>query len=132
MPNNEQNKSRFIKIRVNESGYMRLKKNAESTGQSVSEYTRSCAFNPYSLNVNYDEIEHHTQEISEIKSAVNRLIYTLVVSGNYYPADVENILKLLSEISESERKLIKLFQKSQPRLRRELEKIVVKNTEKEV
>lgn len=132
MPNNEQNKSRFIKIRVNESEYMRLKQNAESTGQSVSEYTRSCAFNPYSLNLNYDEIEQHTQEISEIKSAVNRLIYTLVVSGNYYPADVENILKLLSEISESEKKLIKLFQKSQPHLRRELEKIVVKNTEKEV
>lgn len=126
------NRAKNIQFRVSKDEYIQLKNYADNTGQSVSAYTRNSVLNPYTLLVNYDEIERHTQEISEIKSAVNCLIYTLVRSGNYYPADVENILKLLSEISDSEKKLIKLFQKSQPRLRRELEKIVAKNIKKEV
>ncbi|MCH5209467.1 MAG: hypothetical protein J1F01_00735 [Oscillospiraceae bacterium] len=132
MSETEKNKTKIIQFRVSENEYKQLKNGADNTGQSVSVYARECALNPYSLSVNYDEIELHTQEISEIKSAVNRLVYTLVSSGNYYPADIENILKMLTEISESEKKLIKLFQKSQPQLRRELEKIVSRNREKEV
>ncbi len=132
MPKIEKCKSRTIHFRVDEREYERLKDGAEKSGKSVPVYTRDCALNQYKLCVNYDEIEQHTKEISEIKSAVNRLIYTLVRSGNYYPADMESLMKLLNEINESEKKLIKLFQKSQPRLCRELEKIVSKNIENEV
>ena len=132
MSETEKNKTKVIQFRVNESEYRKLKNDADNIGQSISAYTRRCAFHQYTLCVNYDEIERHTHEISEIKSAVNRLIYTLVRSGNYYPADIENILKLLNEINNSEKKLIKLFHRSQPRLRRELEKIVMKNIKNEV
>lgn len=126
----EKNKVKTIHFRVDESEYEKLKNGANKSGKSVSAYARNCALNQYSLCVNYDEIEQHTKEISEIKSAMNRLIYTLVRAGNYYPADIENILKLLNEISKSEKKLINLFQKSQPRLRRELEKIISENMKK--
>lgn len=132
MSETEKNRAKNIQFRVSKDEYIQLKNYADSTGQSVSAYARNSVLNPYTLLVNYDEIEQHTQEISEIKSAVNSLIYTLVRSGNYYPADVENILKLLNDINDSEKKLIKLFQKSQPRLRRELEKIIVKNIGEEV
>lgn len=132
MSETEKNRAKNIQFRVSKDEYIQLKNYADSTGQSVSAYARNSVLNPYTLLVNYDEIEQHTQEISEIKSAVNHLIYTLIRSGNYYPADVENILKLLNDINDSEKKLIKLFQKSQPRLRRELEKIIVKNIGEEV
>lgn len=127
MSETKKNKTKIIQFRVNEYEYKKLKNGAENKGQSVSVYARNCSLNQYTLCINYDEIEQHTQEISEIKSAINRLICTLVQSGNYYPADMESLMKLLHDISESEKKLIKLFQKSQPRLCKELEKIVSKN-----
>lgn len=132
MSETEKNRIKIIQFRVSEDEYKKLKNDADNTGKNVSAYARERTFNPYNLYINYDEIEQHTQEILEIKSLISSLIYTLVRSGNYYPADIENILKRLNEISDSEKKLIKLFQKSQPRLRRELEKIVMKNIEKEV
>lgn len=128
----EKNKTKIIQFRVDKTEYNRLKNDADNEGKTMSAYARERTLNPYTLHINYDEIEQHTKEISEIKSAVNRLIYTLVRSGNYYPADIENLIELLNEISVSEKKLIKLFQKSQPRLYKELEKIVVKNMDKEV
>ncbi len=120
----EQTKIRFY---VSKKEYEIIKKGAEISHKTIAAYVRECAVNQYILHINYDEIEQHTQEISEIKSAINRLIYTLVQSGNYYPADIESLIKLLNEISESEKKLIKLFQKSQPRLCKELKKIIAEN-----
>lgn len=127
-----ESKTEIIKLRVSKSEYEQAKNNAEKRGERLSEYARNCLVCPYSLRVNYDEIEEHTKQITEIKQAVNMLIGTLVELGNYYPNDFENLSALLTDISNKEAKLIKLFRKSEVKLRKELEKIVSENMGKEV
>lgn len=128
----KENRTETIHFRVSKNEYEQAKNNAKEHGEMLSEYARRCIINPYSLSVNYDEIEEHTRQIMEIKQAVNLLIGTLVKSGNYYPNDFENLSALLKDISDNEAKLIKLFRKSEVKLRKELEKIVSKNSKKEV
>lgn len=128
----EENRTETIHFRVSKNEYEQAKNNAKEHGEMLSEYARRCIINPYLLSVNYDEIEEHTREITEIKQAINLLIGTLVKSGNYYPNDIENLLRMMNDITESEKNLIKLFRKSEVKLRRELEKIVLENSKKEV
>lgn len=128
----KENRTETIHFRVSKNEYEQAKNNAKEHGEMLSEYARRCIINPYSLSVNYDEIEEHTRKITAITQAVNLLIGTLVKSGHYYPNDIENLSALIKNISESETKLIKLFRKSEVKLRRELEKIVLENSKKEV
>lgn len=128
----KENKTEIIKFRVTKTEYKEIEKCAVQHGKSLTAYAKEYTLNPYSLSVNYDEIEEHTKQITEIKQAVNLLIGTLVKSGNYYPNDVENLLKSANEIVESEKNLIKLFRKNETKLRKELEKIVSENSRKAV
>lgn len=128
----KENRTEIIHFRVSKSEYEQIKNNADRQGQSPNVYARECTLNPYSLSVNYDEIEEHTKQITETKQSVNLLIGTLVKSGNYYPSDVENLSALLKDISDSEAKLIKLFCESEIKLRKELKKIISENLRKEV
>ena len=128
----QENKKRTkqIKISVNENEYEIIKKGAEISQKTISAYVREVALYQCVLHFNYDEIETHSREISEVKQGINRLIYTLIKSQNYYSEDIENLLEMLKKIYESEKILIKTVQKSRAFLHQKLKKIVKENIEK--
>ena len=73
----------------------------------VNNYIRRVATNPIIRPYNYSIISTHTNEISQIRNAINRLVFTIDAQNNYLPRDIASIVGMMEEIFAGERKLLK-------------------------
>ncbi|MBQ6825426.1 MAG: hypothetical protein IJP34_02050 [Clostridia bacterium] len=83
-----------------------IKINAKACNKSMSTYIREIALNSNVINFDYPEIEAHTQEIRAKRENTDRMIYTILRTGEYAPADFEYILKQIKYIYYNEKRLV--------------------------
>ncbi len=95
-----------IKCHVREREYVSIKNNAKACNKSMSVYIREMALNSKVINVDYPEIEAHTQEIKAKRENIDRMIYTILKTGEYAQANFEYILKQIKYIYYSEKRLV--------------------------
>lgn len=103
---------------------------ADSKGMSLAQYIRSLALN---AGVTVDiptasMIKAHTDEIMEVKSILKPILQTIADSQYVTDADVQNILRLINEISISEKNLLK----NVIQMRSDIQKETAKNVKKAV
>lgn len=104
-----QNKTIQLKIRLSESDYNQIQKNAKAFDQTVSAYIRQCALNTCIVPIDLSIITEHTEKISAYQNAVNHLIYTIRKTGNYTPPDLEYIFERTRDILKIEKRLLELY-----------------------
>ena len=83
--------------------------NARVGIKTVSDYVTEVALNFCVLNYEYEDVIAHNNEITYLRNAINKLMYTIIKTGEYVPADLEFILVKMNEISKSEGKFIVLM-----------------------
>ena len=103
---------------------------ADSKGMSLTQYIRSLALN---AGVTVDlptasMIKAHTDEIMEVKSILKPILQTIADSQYVTDADVQNILRMINEISISEKSLLK----NVIQMRSDIQKETAKNVKKAV
>lgn len=102
----KENKTTQLNIRLTESQMEIIRCNARACDMTVSAFVMEVAQNFIVLNCDYDQISDHSKEISSLRNVINRLVYTVVKTGEYVPADLEYILNKMNEIAKSEGKFI--------------------------
>lgn len=98
-----------------EREFIRIKNNAKACDKTVSTYIRDMALDFNKIDVSYSEIEAHTQELIARREIIYRMIYTILKSGEYVPADLEYILERINDIYRSEKLLVQQI----PRIKEE-------------
>lgn len=104
-----------IRIRVTENEYNIILNCANKNRMQVAPYVRMIAQNPIINKVDYSIIAQHTKEISEIRSSINRLIFTIEATNNYLPKDIQSIVEMVDAIFISENKLLRELRKARSR-----------------
>lgn len=99
-------REREIRIRVTESEYDNIVQHAKKNKMQVAPYIRMVAQNPTVVQCDYSIIAAHTKEIGDVRSSINRLIYTIEASNNYLPREIKSIVEMINGIFESENKLL--------------------------
>lgn len=104
-----------IRIKLSEEEYETILKYAEKLSMQVAPYVRMVAQKPNIIKIDYSIISAHTKEIAEIRNSINRLVFTIDASNNYLPKEIESIVKLMTELFQSENKLLKTIRELQPK-----------------
>jgi len=111
--NYKNKKSHEVRFCVSDEEKKKIEANAAKMKMQVSAYVRMVAQNPVVRSYDYSIICAHTREIGEIRTCINRLIYTIELTNNYLPREIETILDLMKKIFEGENRLLKAIRKQQ-------------------
>lgn len=104
-----------IRICVSEEEKQAIESNAKELKMQVVNYVRMVAKNPMIRLYNYQAVRDHTKEIGEIRTCLNRLIFTIEATNNYLPKEIETMVNLMYEIFEGENRLLKTLSEQQDR-----------------
>ena len=113
-------RTKEFRIMVSEEEYARILKNAKKINMQTAPYIRAVAQSPTIVRFDYSVISEHTKAIGEIRTCINRLIFTIDATNNYLPKEIHTIVSLVEEIFKSENRLLKQTQTAHEKLRNEL------------
>lgn len=121
---------RHIQILLEDDERELLHALADASGTSISQYCKNVVL---SAGVKVDiptasMIKSHTDEIMELKKMMKPLLQTIADSQYATDADVQNILRMINEISISEKSLLK----NVIQMRSDIQKETAKNVKKAV
>lgn len=99
-------REKLIHIKLSEAEEKIIKENAARLNMKVHPYIRMVAQNPTIIKNNYSAIEEHTKQIGMIVNSINQLIFTIKITNNYQPKEIDGIMDYTNEIMKTERKLL--------------------------
>ena len=119
-----------IKITLSKEEHEQIKRNAEFFGMNVSAYIRKMAADADTISLNFKSVEEHTKYLNIQRRAVMELIYTIIKTGNYTPADLEYILKNSNDVLKSQKKFLMDFSDEVNEQERAIAKMIRKKLKK--
>lgn len=123
-----QNKrTKQILIRVSERELNNINRNARAARRKKSAYIREVAENLMVVNYTCDAIYDHKQTILSLNNAVQRMIYTILKTGEYVPPDLDYIADKMREILDAENQLLTIINDDREKTRKEFRRIVRRN-----
>lgn len=115
-------KEKTIPIRVSSEEKEIIEGNAKKLKMTTGNYVRHVAMNPTIIQENYNVIFEHTKEITGVRNAINRMIFSIEASNNYLPREIETIVFYMNEIFKSENKLLRELRRERRNERRKNKK----------
>ena len=103
-------KTHFIKVRVNEVQYALLQKAAEAAGMNVSEYVRHQAvYGKVDIHnhivANFDTLKEIARELSSISNNLNQLTKYFNMGGIRSQSMQDELRRCMNEVMEMRKKL---------------------------
>lgn len=118
-------KKKNITVHLSPKEYDAIKKKADAAELTVSRYCKNAALNGAIVkpDINdYVPIWESFGEIREAKSILKSLMLTIYNNKKYYPADLENIQRMVDKINEEQEKLSSSYVKYCKQLQKMLPK----------
>lgn len=117
-----------LSIRISSGEHEQIKMNAQACGQSVSEYVKQNALSMQMIKPDQSVISENTAQLHEQRMAVMQLIYTIMKTETYVPADLEYILEKTKEMLKQQTVFLEEFKehtkKDIKRMKKEVREIV--------
>ena len=98
-----------LSIKVSQEEYAQIKMNAQACGQSISAFLKQNALEMKIIKPDQSIISENTAQIHEHRMAVIQLIYTIIKTNSYVPADLEYILDKTKSILKLENNFLGRF-----------------------
>lgn len=102
----KEQREKMLHIRLSEEELEEIEKNARACDKTVSAYVRKMALDMCTLYVEHECITEHTHELSSYRNAINMLVFTIIKTKNYVPADIEYILEKTNQVMKLEGKFL--------------------------
>lgn len=101
-------KKRDVEIRfaVTEAEDELIIANARRLGMQRNIYIKCAAKHPVIHQHNYEVIDNHTQELSEIRKTLYRLVFTIEATKNFVPQEIKTVVNLMNEVFKTENELL--------------------------
>ena len=96
----DERKSKVLKIRLNDSEFVKLKQYTEESGlRSMSEYIFNSIIATHIIELTDEELVPEKARLKEISDSINSIAIQVNQTGNIYPEDMEEIRQGVEEIS---------------------------------
>lgn len=103
-PRTKEKKKNHIALCVTPEEYDYIQKRAEKEGLTMSKYCKEMVIAGDIIRVDLSE---HLREIRQVKKVLHEIQLAILQNGRYYPADLENLQKLVGKINEEQKKVVK-------------------------
>ena len=100
-----------LRVRVSKAEREIIENNAKKLNKEVAPYIRMVAQNPNIIQFDYSVIEEHTKQVGQVVNSINQLIFTIEVNNDYQPKEIWGIRDYVTEILETEKKLLRTVRK---------------------
>jgi len=118
---------RQINIKVSDEEYDLINANAALLDKTITAYVKELALNQNIINYDFETLQKHTEEISNIKQGLNQIVITMIQNGDIYSGDMNTILSVIQELTDSEKEIKSQLRKERESNRKYLKKCVQKN-----
>lgn len=115
-----------VLIKMPDETYELISELAAKAGMTVQAYMITMSKDLMIYTPNYESIENHTKEISELKNDVGLILRTVNKTDEVYNADIQNILNILSMILKSEKQFLKRMDNDRKSNRNHITKVINK------
>ena len=119
-PENDDGDDKILTLRISRKEYDALSKSAADQGMTMNKYCRSRLVNRNVIHVDYHFLIEHLQTYDEVAEDLKSILLAIYQTQNYYPADLENIQRLIDKVSESAEVVRKAYRKNMSNLNRKL------------
>lgn len=100
----EDNNPNKISIVVTPEEYEEISQKAEQAGMSMSKYCKQVAINGAIVHISFSEFSNELRSIKRVLREIQLGIYQ---SGKYFPADLENMEKMIERINQNYKHVIR-------------------------
>lgn len=121
-----------INFKVTSEEYDLIKDNAKLSDKTLVAYAKEVLINRASLDFDYESIREHTNELSELRKELNKVLHTIMDTEEAYNADIQTILLLMKEIMNSEKEFLKQMEKDREQKKKEVKKTIKKLVDKQL
>lgn len=118
---------RQINIKVSDEEYDLINANAALLDKTITAYVKELALNQNIINYDFETLQKHTEEISNIKQVLNQIVITMIQNGDIYSGGLNTILSVIQELTDSEKEIKSQLRKERESNRKYLKKCVQKN-----
>lgn len=118
---------RQINIKVSDEEYDLINANAALLDKTITAYVKELALNQNIINYDFETLQKHTEEISNIKQVLNQIVITMIQNGDIYSGNMNTILSVIQELTDSEKEIKSQLRKERESNRKYLKKCVQKN-----
>ena len=118
---------RQINIKVSDEEYDLINATAALLDKTITAYVKELALNQNIINYDFETLQKHTEEISNIKQVLNQIVITMIQNGDIYSGDMNTILSVIQELTDSEKEIKSQLRKERESNRKYLKKCVQKN-----
>ena len=98
----------IISIVVSPREYKEIKRKADLAGLTMSKYCKQVAMDGAIIRISFSE---YSDEIRAIKRVFREIQLGIYQSGKYFPADLENMQKLIEQVNDNQRRVIRSIEK---------------------
>lgn len=119
-----------VLIKMPDETYELIQELAAKAGMSVQAYMIMMSKDLMIYTPNYESIDNHTKEISELKQDVGLILRTVNKTDEIYNADIQNILNILNMILKSEKQFLKRLDNDRKKNRNLITKTINKKLDK--
>lgn len=127
------NKDQRVTLNLTMDNLELLSNKAKEAKMSLSKYCLTMALNGYVATINVWE---YLDALRDFTDVLQKILLAILQHGKYYPADLDNILKLLEMVIENEKKVVKTLKQETEKLvgykKLQLENARLKNKIKEL
>ena len=104
-----------ITINLSPEEYRHIKAKADAEHMSLSKYCRLMAVDGTVTRISFSE---YADEIRAYKRVMREVQLGIYQSGKYFPADLENMQKLVKQINANQKRVIKTFEREFTKLQK--------------
>ena len=101
-----------IKFTVTHEQYNHIFGCAEKENLSMARYCRNMVLEGHIITLEKPSIEEYITELRGVKIILRQILYAYYQNGKYYPADLENIQKLVDKVCDKESELLEEFREN--------------------
>lgn len=101
-----------IKIYLTHEEYERIRTKAEQKNLSLSRYCKNIALEGHIVTLDSPPLSEYLAEVRGAKIILRQILYAYYQNGKYYPADLENIQKMIDKICDGEERLQEEFREN--------------------
>lgn len=101
-----------IKFTVSHNEYNHIVKCAEENGLSMAKYCKNMVLAGRIITLDSPPLSEYLAEVRGAKIILRQILYAYYQNGKYYPADLENIQKMIDIICDEEKKLQEEFREN--------------------
>lgn len=98
----ERTPKNLIAFAVSKKEYETILKKTEENGMSMSRYCKNMVLSGQVIKLQPEPFWEYMAAIHDIKITIKQIAYSIITTGKYFPADVENIMKAAEKIAEVE------------------------------